>query len=174
MSDTQYRGRAWVFGDDIANDGGLMPLEFVLNQEYDPDVLAKHVFARLMPTLAAQAKAQDVVFAGRNFGYGNPHVQGFLGLKGLGVGLVVDTMSRGPFRACVNAGVPVLTGVALQAFTVETGDEVEVDFDTGHIVNESRGTKTVVQPTSDLLRQIVRAGGGLAYTKQVLSKRTAQ
>ena len=168
--DFHYQGRAWAFGDDIANDGGIMPLKFVLEQQYDPKILSRHVFSRLMPTLAQEAKPGDVIFGGRNFGYGNPHVQGFLGLKGLGVGLVVGSISRGPFRACINAGVPVLTGSKV---VVQTGDEIEVDFKEGVVKNTSRDEHEQLEPLNALLMEIVSAGGGLAYTKQRLQSQMA-
>ena len=118
-----WQGKAWVFGDDVPNDEGIMPLRLVRQQEYEPAALAPHCFEQIDASFAGAAQRGDIVFGGRNFGYGNPHIQGFLGLKGLGVGLVVDSMSRGPLRACVNAGVPVLivAGAGATAMCADLG-----------------------------------------------------
>lgn len=165
-----WRGRAWVFGDDVPNDNGFMPISFVRAQQYDPTVLAKSAFADLDPTLAGRIRAGDILVGGRNFGRGNPHVQGFLGLKGLGVAVLAESMSRGPLRACVNAGVPVLTEPLLRGFAAQ-GDILAVDFETGHVANETRGTTLEIAPLPPLMREIVAAGGGLAYSKQRLGLR---
>lgn len=161
-----WRGRAWVFGDDVPNDNGFMPISFVRAQQYDPAILAKSAFADLDPSLAAQIAPGDILVGGLNFGRGNPHVQGFLGLKGLGVAVLAESMSRGPLRACVNAGVPVLAPApGLRGF-VANGDMLAVDFENGEVTNETHGTKLTLPSLPPLMRDIVAAGGGLAFAKQ--------
>lgn len=167
--DWTWTGRAWVFGDDIPNDGGLMPLRFVREQQYDPKALAPHCFSEVDPTFASRVKPRDFVVAGRNFAYGNFHIQGFLGLTGLGVGLIAESMTRGAYRAAINAGVPLLTPVPRLDGRIATGDELEVNFMTGRIVNRTRGTDVVAEPLPEVLRSIVGAGGGIGYMKQQLN-----
>jgi 3-isopropylmalate/(R)-2-methylmalate dehydratase small subunit len=158
-----------VFGDDVPNDNGFMPIAFVRKQEYDPKVLAKSAFADLDPTLASRIAPGDILVGGKNFGRGNPHVQGFLGLKGLGVSVLAESMSRGPLRACVNAGVPVLASPALHGF-VQDGDTLAVDFEKGLVSNETRGTTLRLEPLPPLMRDIIEAGGGIGFMKQRLSQ----
>jgi 3-isopropylmalate/(R)-2-methylmalate dehydratase small subunit len=163
-----WRGRAWVFPDDVPNDNGFMPISFVRSQQYDPSILAKSAFADLDPTLAARIAPGDILVGGRNFGRGNPHVQGFLGLKGLGVAVLAESMARGPLRACVNAGVPVLAPApGLRGFAA-SGDMLAVDFERGRVVNETQGTRLDLPALPPLMRDIVAAGGGLAFARQRL------
>lgn len=165
-----WRGKAWVFGDDVPNDEGIMPLRLVRQQEYDPAALAPYCFEQIDASFAGAAHRGDIVFGGRNFGYGNPHIQGFLGLKGLGVGLVVESMSRGPLRACVNAGVPVLIVTGAAGFA-RAGDEVEVDFVTGLCCNHTTGTQLQAPALAPVMREIVEAGGGIEHMKRVIAER---
>jgi len=161
----RWRGRAWIFGDDVPNDNGFMPIRFVRSQTYDPAVLAKSAFEDLDPTLAARIRPGDILVGGRNFGRGNPHVQGFLGLKGLGVAVLAESMSRGPLRACVNAGVPVLAPApSLRGFAAD-GDILLVDFESGDVRNETRGSSLTVEPLPPLMREIIAAGGGISFMK---------
>jgi 3-isopropylmalate/(R)-2-methylmalate dehydratase small subunit len=162
-----WHGKAWIFGDDVPNDEGIMPLLLVRQQEYNPAVLAKHCFEQIDNLFASRAAAGDVVFAGRNFGYGNPHIQGFLGLKGLGIGLVVESMSRGPLRACVNAGVPVLIIPGAKDFA-RVGDEVTVNFSTGGCTNESTKKSLQGAPLPPVMQEIVESGGGIEHMKKRL------
>jgi 3-isopropylmalate/(R)-2-methylmalate dehydratase small subunit len=163
-----WKGRAWLFGDDIPNDEGIMPLRLVRQQEYDAAELAKYCFEQVNAEFAPKAKARDFVVAGRNFGYGNPHIQGFLGLKGMGVCVLAESMSRGPMRACVNAGVPVLVMPGVTKFARE-GDELEVDFLTGVLVNKTRGEELRGEPLAEVMREIVECGGGIGYMKKRLA-----
>jgi 3-isopropylmalate/(R)-2-methylmalate dehydratase small subunit len=151
----------------VPNDEGIMPLRLVRQQEYDPAVLAKACFEQLDGSFSSEARPGDVVFGGRNFGYGNPHIQGFLGLHGLGVSLVVESMSRGPLRACVNAGVPVLIVSGAGSFA-RTGDSVEVDFVSGMCTNRSSGATLRAPPLPPVMQEIVSAGGGIAHMKKTL------
>jgi 3-isopropylmalate/(R)-2-methylmalate dehydratase small subunit len=163
----EWHGRGWVFGDDVPNDEGIMPLQLTRRQEYDPEVLARHCFEQIDPALAGKMAPGDFVVAGKNFGHGNPHIQGFLGLKGLGVGLLVESMQRGPLRACVNAGVPVLVVPGVSRM-VKTGDRLAVDFITGRITNEDSGEAFSAAPLPAVMRAIVEAGGGVFYMKERL------
>jgi len=165
----RWQGRAWVFGDDVSNDDGIMPLAMTRQQEYDPAVLARHCFEQIEPGFAAAARPRDIVVAGRGFGHGNPHIQGFLGLKGAGIGLVVESMGRGALRACVNAGVPVLQAADLAGFC-RTGDSLEVDFETGRIRNLDTGDSRQAEPMPAAMREIVAAGGGIAHMVQRLAR----
>lgn len=164
-----WEGRVWKFGDQIPNDEGLMPLRLTRAQEYDPAVLAQHCFEQVDPDFAAQAAAGDFVVAGVNFGHGNPHIQGFLGLKGLGVGLVVESISRGPLRACVNAGVPVLQAPGIAAIC-NGGDRLRVDYVSGRIENLTTGQALSAAPLPEVMRDIIAAGGGIGYMVQRLSE----
>jgi 3-isopropylmalate/(R)-2-methylmalate dehydratase small subunit len=163
-----WHGRAWVFGDNFANDNGLMPISFVRAQEYDPAKLAPHCFADLDPSLAAQIRPGDIIVGGKDFARGNPHVQGFLGLKGLGVAVLAESISRGPLRACVNTGVPILTPAPGVAAFVSTGEKLSVDFENGQVLNETRGTRLSLPPLPPLMREIIALGGGIGFMHQRL------
>ena len=159
-----WTGRAWCFRDDVPNDEGIMPLRMVRQQEYEPAVLAKACFEQVNPRFADEVRPYDIVIGGKNFGYGNPHIQGFLGLKGCGAGLVVESMSRGPLRACINAGVPIMfcKGAASLA---QDGDQLEVDFERGVVRNLRSGQTTRCEPMPAVMREIVGAGGGIEHMK---------
>ncbi|WP_293962097.1 hypothetical protein [Sneathiella sp.] len=88
-----------------------MSLKYVREQEYRPEILAQHIFEQIDAELASKIKSGDFIVAGRYFGFGNPHVQGFLGFKGAGVSVIAESILRGPLRTCINAGVPILSPV---------------------------------------------------------------
>lgn len=154
-----YRGRCWKFGADIGVDGDLMPLEFAIQRETRVEVLAPNTMKGIDPTFSSKAKPGDIIVAGKRFAQGNPHIQGLLGVRGLGLGLVVESIPRGSLRNAVNAGVPILPHCPEVTRHVETGDELQVDFATGRFTNATRGETLQFEPLDPALREIIAIGG---------------
>lgn len=155
----QLEGRAFLLGDDIANDGHLMSLEYALARETDPDVLRKQIFKGLDETLADQLQPGDLIVSGRRFAQGNPHIQGFLGLRGAGVGLLTETIPSASLRLSINAGVPVLPRCPGLRAATGHGDRLRVDFETGEVRNLTRGTNAGFAPLPEHPRTIIKFGG---------------
>ncbi len=169
ISDLTYKGRCWKFGDDVAIDGDIMPLEWALARETRPEILAPHVMEGIDPEFHKKVAPGDVIVAGKRFAQGNPHIQGLIGIAGLKLGLVVESIPRGSYRNAITCGLPMLpcaTGVTAEA---ESGDEVEVDFRTGLFRNLTRNTERRYDPLHPELLNIVIAGGA----KPVLLRRLA-
>jgi 3-isopropylmalate/(R)-2-methylmalate dehydratase small subunit len=164
-----YRGRCWKFGNDIGVDGDLMPLEFAMQRETRVEVLTPHTMKGIDPTFAGKAQPGDIMVAGKRFAQGNPHIQGLLGIRGLKMGLVVESIPRGSLRNAVNAGVPILPACPEVTRHCETGDELEVDFATGRFANRTRGEALRFEPLDKALLEIIAIGGWRA----ALEKRIA-
>jgi len=154
-----YRGRCWKFGDNIGIDGDMMPLEFALKRELDPKVLGPYLMSGIDPEFAGKVRPGDLIVAGKRFAQGNPHIQGFLGIRAHGLGLIAESIPRGSFRNAVNAGVPFLTNCAGITELVETGDDIEADFKSGLFMNHTRGLSREFPPLEAQLLDIIAIGG---------------
>jgi 3-isopropylmalate/(R)-2-methylmalate dehydratase small subunit len=165
-----YRGRCWRFGDNLGIDGAIMPLRFALSRETDPIVLRDFLMSEIDPDFAKKVKPGDIIVGGRRFGQGNPHIQGFLGIRGHGLGLVAESIPRGSFRNVINAGVPFLAPCPDVTKTCETGDELEVNFATGLFRNLTRGEDHQYMPIETELREIIAIGGWEEHVKNRLAK----
>ena len=75
-----YKGRCWKCGDNLGIDGDVMPLRIALERELDPAVLRPHLMAGVDPDFPSKISPRDIIVAGKRFGQGNPHIQGFLGI----------------------------------------------------------------------------------------------
>lgn len=168
-----YQGRCWVFGDNIGVDGDMMPFHFALSRETRLDVLREHAMTGVDPAFPAKARPGDLVVGGRRFAQGNPHIQGLLGLRALGVGLLVESIPRGSLRNAVNAGLPILPACPRIASLVKTGDELRVDFDSGQVVSLATGLEWRFPPLPEALREIVRLGGWEANFRRRLAAQGA-
>ncbi len=136
-----------------------MPLEFAIKREIRPEILAPHTMKGLDPKFASKVAEGDILIAGERFAQGNPHIQGLLGIAGLGLGLVVESIPRGSFRNAINAGVPILPNCPNVTKLVETGDELEVNFETGNFKNHSRGEETQFEALAPSLLKTISLGG---------------
>ena len=168
-ADFVYRGRCWHFGDNIAIDGDIMPLHFAIARETDPEVLRHHVMDGLDPEFPEKVSAGDIIVAGKRFAQGNPHIQGLIGIAGLGIGLVVESIPRGSFRNAINCAVPMLSSCPGVAAEAAGGDELEVDFRTGTFRNVSRDTEFSYPPLDAALLTIIENGGWLPTLKKRLA-----
>lgn len=154
-----YKGKCWKFGDNLGIDGDVMPLRFALERELDPEVLKSYLMAGVDPDFSGKVSPGDIIVAGKRFGQGNPHIQGFLGIIGHGLGLVAETIPRGSFRNAINAGLPFLSGCESVTDDVETGNDLEVNFKTGEFKNLTRDITRQFQPLDPQLQAIIEAGG---------------
>ena len=164
--DFTKNGRAWLFGDDVLNDGGIASLEMVRKFVYDPQILKTECMRSLNPVFPEQATAQDVVVAGASFGKGQLHVTGPLSLKGVGVGLVCESVTRAFFRLSVSAGLLMLPFVPGITKKVLDGDPLHVDFRSGRIENRRTGEIIHAQPMPDFVWEILECGGEREWLEQ--------
>ena len=165
-----FKGKCHKFGDNIPVDDGIITMKMIRDRETRPEVLAQHVMENIDPDFINRVKPGDLLVAGKRFGLGNPHAQGFRGIKGLGVGLVVDWMPRGSYRNCVIAGVPVIPKCSGILDHVSDGDELEVNFENGLIKNCTTGVEIQGEPMPPYLREIIGAGGSTGYLKKQLEE----
>lgn len=155
-------GRCWKLGDDVSSDE-LISARHVY--EYDPRQLRKHLLAEPRPEFAREARAGDLLVAGKRFAHGSQHTHPFLAMKEMGVGLLARTLARPPFRLAIYTGVPVLEIGEAAAEALSDGDRLRVDFASGLIDNVSRGTQHRAEPIAPFLLDIIAAGGGLGFLR---------
>lgn len=161
----KFKGKAWVVGDDIDTDqiyhGQYLPLT-------DPKEMAKHAmeFVPGMENFAKEVKSGDIIIAGKNFGCGSSREHAVVCLKENGVScMVADSFARIFYRNAVNLGFPLLECPGISKM-VKTGDEVDVDMETGKVINLSTGEKIKSTPPSGLELEIAEKGGLLNYLKE--------
>jgi 3-isopropylmalate/(R)-2-methylmalate dehydratase small subunit len=154
-----YHGRCWKFGDNISCDHDLMKHEFATTRETRLEVLRDFVMCGIDPDFPKKVAPRDIIVAGKRFAQGNPHIQGLLGITGLQLGLVVESIQRGAFRNAISAGVPFLPRCEGVTSACETGDELRVNFETGEFENLTRGLRLHYAPLDATLRATTAAGG---------------
>lgn len=156
----KIKGQAWKFGDDVDTDA-IIPARYL--NTTDPALLAAHCMEDADPSFAARVKPGDIIVAGRNFGCGSSREHAPIAIKGAGVGCVVaHSFARIFYRNAFNMGLPILECPEAAA-SIEAGDQVEVDLSRGGIVNHSRQQTYQAHPVPPFMRELLEAGGLMAY-----------
>lgn len=156
------RGRAWKFGDFLDAEELCLTQYFAL----PPDQLREHVLETVRPEFGAQVRTGDVVVGGRGFGVGAGHDHCNVALKATGIaGVVAVSFGTQFYRHSVDHAVPLVRSTEA-AQEISEGDDVEVNFDTGDIVNHTTGASHVGSPMGKAQLEVVHAGGLVDYIRQ--------
>jgi 3-isopropylmalate/(R)-2-methylmalate dehydratase small subunit len=158
----KVRGKVWKFGDNIDTDA-IIPARF-LNVS-DQKVLGANCFADLRPEFSKAVTPGDVIVGENNFGCGSSREHAPLAIKATGIGAVVaKSFARIFYRNAFNIGLPILEcQEAAKAFS--EGMRVWIDLSSGEIKDEENGVHLFAKPIPEFMREIVEAGGLVAYIK---------
>src|SRR3546814_1558493 len=132
---------AWLFGNSVPNDGGIMPIERVREKIYDKAVLATYCMSQIDGSFAKKVRENDFIVAGSGFGVGQLHVQGPLSIIGLRLGVLSESMTRPFFRISASVGLRMLPFAKNIKELVNDGDRLEVDYRTGEVKKDRKSTR---------------------------------
>ncbi len=170
MARTTHRGRIWV----LTAPAGKLIEDIDTDQIYhnaylhitELSEMGRYALGNLegWRDFAAKAQPGDILAAGRNFGAGSSRQQAvdcFIALK---VGsIIAPSFGSIYFRNAVNSAFPVLRSGDLEklvaAGSLETGDDVKINFGTGESVNLTKELAFRVDPMSRVQREIYENGG---------------
>jgi 3-isopropylmalate dehydratase small subunit len=163
----KLNGKAWKFGADVDTDA-IIPARYL--NTTDPAALAAHCMEDADPEFAARVRPGDVIVASKNFGCGSSREHAPIAIKAAGVSCVIaHSFARIFYRNAFNMGLPILECPEAAA-AIETGDELELDLDSGLIVNRTRQQTYQAQPIPPFMQRLVQAGGLIPYVKQQIEQ----
>jgi len=113
------------------------------------------------PRFRKEVKPGDVIVAGHNFGSGSSREQAPVSLKYVGVcAVVAESFARIFFRNGFNVGLPVVEAPGVS--TIDEGDDIEINLETGEIKNLTKGETYRGNPIPPFLLEILDKGGLIA------------
>lgn len=158
--------RVWKFSDNIDTDA-IIPGRYLIHN--DPCVLARHAFEGTRDEFSGQVREGDVIVAGRNFGCGSSREHAPLALTGAGIRIIIArSFARIFYRNAVNVGILPL--VCTQADEIPDGVEITVNI-TDHFI-DAGGKRYPVEPVPGFMRDIINAGGLVAYARELEEVKT--
>ena len=132
------KGKCHKFGHDMGHDGPVMNFKYVIDRVTDPEILIPHVFEESDPEFRTRAKRGDIIIAGRNFGKGKAHVQGYIAMQAMGIGMLCESMPFLTYRGAISVGLMLMAECAGVSEMAEGGDDIDVDFSSGKFINLTR------------------------------------
>jgi len=165
---SELRGRAHVYGDNVDTDV-IIPARYLTS--HDPAELAAHCMENIDSEFVTTVRPGDIIVGGENFGCGSSREHAPIAIKASGVSAVIaSSFARIFFRNAINVGLPALVCPEAAA-EIRKGDELSLELATGRVENVTQGRTYQAEPFPEFLREIVAAGGLVAYTKGRLAER---
>ncbi len=163
LNTPDFRGRTWVFGDDVNTDE-ILPARYL--NLLDHEQLARHVMEDADPSFASKVAKGDVIVAGKNFGCGSSREHAPAAIKAAGVSCVIaKSFARIFFRNAFNTGLPIFESHEA-VHDMREGDVVAVYLSQGMIRNERSGKVFRVNPVPEFMQELLRQGGLIPYLRQ--------
>ena len=155
-------GRVFKYGDNVDTDV-IIPARY-LNTS-DPKELAAHCMEDIDLDFAKEVQDGDIIVANKNFGCGSSREHAPIAIKESGVSCVIaSTFARIFYRNAINIGLPILE--CDQAVkSIEAGDKLEVNFDTGVIKNLTKNEEYQGEAFPEFMQKIINSNGLIGYIK---------
>ncbi len=147
------------YGDNVDTDV-IIPARYLNTSSHEE--LAAHCMEDIDKEFTSRVKPGDILVANKNFGCGSSREHAPIAIKASGISCVIaSTFARIFYRNAINIGLPILE-CDEAAKEIQSGDEVEVDFDTGLIRDLTTGKSYQAQPFPEFIQNIIRKGGLLS------------
>ena len=151
------------YGDNVDTDV-IIPARYLNTSSHAE--LAAHCMEDIDSGFVKNVKPGDIIVAEKNFGCGSSREHAPIAIKASGVSCVIaSTFARIFYRNAINIGLAILE-CDEAARDIKSGDEVDVDFDTGVITNVTTGKTYQAQPFPPFIQNIISKGGLLASLKE--------
>lgn len=156
-------GTVFKYGDNVDTDV-IIPARY-LNSS-DPKELATHCMEDIDADFIRQVQKGDIIVAAKNFGCGSSREHAPIAIKAAGVSCVIaETFARIFYRNAINIGLPIIECKEASA-SIQAGDEVEIDFDSGVITNKTKGETYQGQAFPPFMQKIIDCEGLVNYINQ--------
>ena len=148
--------KIYVYGDNVDIDV-IIPARY-LNAP-DEKSLASHCMEDIDASFASTVEQGDIMVGGSNFGCGSSREHAPLAIKASGIKCVIAaSFARIFYRNAINIGFPIMESPEAAA-DIKPGDQIDVDFATGKITNQTSGKTYQAAPFPTFINGIIENGG---------------
>ena len=170
---TILKGRAVVVRDEKGIPIDDIDTDMIFHNKYlhiiDINEMGQYAFDNLdgWKTYAKDAKKDDIIILGANFGSGSSRQQAVDCFTALGVQLLVAKSFGSIYkRNAINAGMPIIiSDVIDDKEFIEHGDEIEINLETGLVINKSKKKEKQAKGLSKVQMDIYQSGNLFEYAK---------
>ena len=150
------------YGDNVDTDV-IIPARYLNTADHKE--LAAHCMEDIDIDFTKKVKDGDIMVAESNFGCGSSREHAPIAIKASGISCVIaKTFARIFYRNAINIGLPIIE-CPEAAEKIGSGDEVEIDFDTGVITNKTKNETYQGTAFPEFLINIINSNGLLNSLK---------
>ncbi len=155
-------GKVHKYGDNVDTDV-IIPARYLNNPDHK--ALAEHCMEDIDVDFVKNVKEGDIMVAESNFGCGSSREHAPIAIKASGISCVIaKTFARIFYRNAINIGLPIIE-CPEAAESIEAGNEVEIDFETGIITNKTKNETYQGTAFPEFLINIINSNGLLNSLK---------
>ena len=151
------------YGDNVDTDV-IIPARYLNTASHSE--LAAHCMEDIDKDFIKTVKKGDIIVAEKNFGCGSSREHAPIAIKAAGVSCVIaETFARIFYRNAINIGLPILE-CPKASEQIDTADEIEINFDTGEIINHTKGESYQAEPFPAFIQNIMKHNGLMNAIKE--------
>ena len=155
--------KIYKYGDNVDTDV-IIPARYL--NSFDAKELASHAMVDIDPDFAKTVENGDIIVAGKNFGCGSSREHAPIAIKASGISCVIaKSFARIFYRNAINIGLPILE-CPKASEQIDTADEIEINFDTGEIINHTKGESYQAEPFPAFIQNIMKHNGLMNAIKE--------
>ena len=134
---------------------------------HDYNELATHAMEGLDPEFPSKVKDGDFIVAGKNFGCGSSREHAPIALSTCGIKAVIATsFARIFYRNSVDGAFLLPIEVDEETYKkISNSDKLEINIENNEIKNITKNETYAMKPFSEIIAQIISAGGLFKYKK---------
>lgn len=152
----KVKGFVHKYGDNVDTDV-IIPARHLNTANHKE--LASHCMEDIDSDFIKKVQSGDIMVGGLNFGCGSSREHAPIAIKESGISCVIaKTFARIFYRNSINIGLAILE-CPEASDSIESGDQVAVDFDTGIITNVTKNQTYQAAPFPDFIKEIIAKGG---------------
>ncbi|KAA0006577.1 MAG: 3-isopropylmalate dehydratase [Thermoplasmata archaeon] len=166
------KGRVWK----VERDGKLIDdidTDMIYHNKYlhivDRKEMAKYAFSNLegWKDFPEKARKGDVLIVGENFGCGSSRQHAVDCFISLGIAAIIGKSFGAIYkRNAINSGLAILECKDIDKADIKTGDEIEINIETGEIFKNGV-VVAKAKPMSKIQLEIYKAGNLFEYAKKM-------
>ena len=161
----KMKGKAHVYGNDVNTDQ-ILPGRYL--NIAAAEELGKHCMENFDKEFCSRVKPGDIIVAGKNYGCGSSREHAPVAIKANGISCIIaNSFGRIFYRNSINIALPLIECPGFAAIT-EQGDDIEVDLAGGVAANLTKGKEFNFPRYSDVMTDIINAGGLIEYTRKTM------
>ena len=134
---------------------------------HDYNELATHAMEGLDPDFPSKVKDGDFIVAGKNFGCGSSREHAPIALSTCGIKAVIAvSFARIFYRNSVDGAFLLPIEVDEETYKkISNSDQLEINIENNEIKNITKNETYAIKPFSEIIAQIISAGGLFKYKK---------